>query len=104
MLTLDLHGKIAVVTGATGELGRTIARTLAECGADVAIHYHQNEAQAQLLENEISLLGVRALMSPLMRPKANRSRLWLIESLIDWEFLTLSSPTRSHRSTRGAQS
>jgi 3-oxoacyl-[acyl-carrier protein] reductase len=62
MLTLDLHGKIAVVTGATGELGRTIARTLAECGADVAIHYHQNEAQAQLLENEISLLGVRALM------------------------------------------
>ena len=30
MLTLDLSGKIALVTGATGQLGRVIARTLAE--------------------------------------------------------------------------
>ena len=35
MLQLDLSGKTALVTGASGELGRVIARTLAECGAAV---------------------------------------------------------------------
>ena len=39
MLPIDLTGKIAVVTGASGQLGRVLARTLARCGADVALHY-----------------------------------------------------------------
>ena len=34
MLQLDLSGKIAVVTGGSGELGRVIVRTLARCGAE----------------------------------------------------------------------
>ncbi|MDP6416883.1 MAG: hypothetical protein QGG54_17890, partial [Gammaproteobacteria bacterium] len=42
MLQLDLSGKIAVVTGASGDLGRVMVRTLAKCGADVAIHYNKN--------------------------------------------------------------
>jgi 3-oxoacyl-[acyl-carrier protein] reductase len=33
MLPLDLSGKIVVVTGGSGELGRVIVRTLARCGA-----------------------------------------------------------------------
>ncbi len=59
-LTIDLSGKIALVTGATGELGRVISRTLACCGADVALHYHRSEVQAQELAAEITALGVRA--------------------------------------------
>lgn len=61
MLSIDLRGKIAVVTGATGELGRVIARTLAQCGADVAIHYHQSSERAAKLAGEIQALGVRCI-------------------------------------------
>jgi 3-oxoacyl-[acyl-carrier protein] reductase len=45
-MKIDLSGKVAIVTGATGELGRVISRTLATCGADMAIHYHQNRIAA----------------------------------------------------------
>ena len=60
-LTLDLSGKICVVTGATGELGRVMVRTLARCGADVAIQYLQNEAMARQLADELTVLGRRSL-------------------------------------------
>ena len=60
-LTLDLTGKVCVVTGATGELGRVMVRTLARCGADVAIQYHQNEEMAKHLQEELAELGRRGL-------------------------------------------
>lgn len=59
-LSLDLTGKIAVVTGATGELGRVITRTLATAGADVAIHYHARRERAEELAAEVRALGRRA--------------------------------------------
>jgi 3-oxoacyl-[acyl-carrier protein] reductase len=46
VLNLDLSGKVAVVTGGSGELGRVIVRTLADCGADVAVQYLNNEKNA----------------------------------------------------------
>ena len=61
MLTLDLTGKIAVVTGATGQLGRVMARTLAGCGADIALHYHKNAEKAAELKAEIEGMGRRAV-------------------------------------------
>ena len=36
MLSIDLSGRLAVVTGGSGELGRAIVRSLAQAGADVA--------------------------------------------------------------------
>ena len=60
-LTLDLSKRVALVTGATGQLGRAIARTLAHCGADVAIHYRNDRATAENLKREIEEIGVRAL-------------------------------------------
>ncbi len=59
MLGIDLTGKSAVLTGATGQLGRVMARTLARCGADLVLHYHRDEEQAQLLSREIGELGRR---------------------------------------------
>ena len=47
MLSINLAGKIAVVTGASGELGRVMCRTLADCGADIAIHYFRNQQKAE---------------------------------------------------------
>ncbi len=61
MLTLDLTGKVAVVTGATGQLGRVMVRTLAQCGADVAIHYHGNADMAATLKAEAEGMGRRAI-------------------------------------------
>lgn len=61
MLQLDLSGKIALVTGATGQLGRVMARTLAKCGAAVVIHYMKNDAIANQLKNELEANGHRAL-------------------------------------------
>jgi 3-oxoacyl-[acyl-carrier protein] reductase len=60
-MKIDLSGKIAVVTGATGQLGRVMAATLAACGADVAVHYLQNKAMAETLSQTLSRSGVRAL-------------------------------------------
>lgn len=61
-MKIDLSGKVAIITGATGELGRVMARTLAECGSDIAIHYLRNEAKAQQLFKEISGMGRKAVV------------------------------------------
>ncbi|MEI6085512.1 MAG: SDR family oxidoreductase [Verrucomicrobiota bacterium] len=48
-MKIDLTNKVALVTGATGELGRVITRTLADCGARVAAHYHKAADKAREL-------------------------------------------------------
>ncbi|MFO7871449.1 MAG: SDR family oxidoreductase [Kiritimatiellia bacterium] len=57
MLKIDLTGKTALVTGATGQLGRTMVRTLAEAGADVAVHYRSNSDKAGELAAELEAEG-----------------------------------------------
>ena len=61
MVPIDLSGRVALVTGATGELGRVMVRTLARAGADVAVHYHCNGELAEALAGEIEALGCRVL-------------------------------------------
>lgn len=56
MLSLDLSGKTALVTGATGDLGRVMVRTLAACGAHVVIHYHTNQVMAEKLLGEVQAI------------------------------------------------
>jgi len=59
-MKIDLNGKIVLVTGASGELGRVIVRTFAACGADLAVHYHSNSKSAQKLAAEVRAMGRRA--------------------------------------------
>ena len=61
MVMIDLSGKTAIVTGASGQLGRVICRTLASAGADVAVHYLQNADMANSLTDEIRAMGRRAI-------------------------------------------
>lgn len=60
-MKIDLTGRLALVTGATGDLGRVMIRTLVECGADVVIHYGKNVEYANELLEEIIALGKRAI-------------------------------------------
>ena len=59
-VTIDLSGRTALITGATGQLGRVMARTLAAAGADIAVHYNSNSRQADELVAEIEAMGRRA--------------------------------------------
>jgi 3-oxoacyl-[acyl-carrier protein] reductase len=61
-MKIDLSGHLAVVTGGTGQLGRCMVRTLAECGADVAINYHSNREKAEELLKEIREMGIRGMV------------------------------------------
>ena len=61
-LTLDLSKQVALVTGASGQLGRVMSRTLAQCGAAIAIHYNSDRTSAEALKREIEALGVRAVV------------------------------------------
>ncbi len=60
-MNINLKGHLALVTGGSGQLGRVMCRTLADCGADVAVHYHQNKSGAEALVAELSGKGVRAM-------------------------------------------
>lgn len=42
----DLSNHVALVTGASGDLGRELAKELASAGASVAVHYFRDEAGA----------------------------------------------------------
>ena len=59
-MKIDLCGKKALVTGGSGGIGRAIVRTLAECGADVAVHYHSDSANAEKLVKELEAMGRKA--------------------------------------------
>jgi 3-oxoacyl-[acyl-carrier protein] reductase len=61
MLKIDLSGRLALLTGASGQLGRVMARTLAECGADLVLHYHHDRVGIERVEHEARALGRRAL-------------------------------------------
>ncbi len=60
MIPIDLSGRIAVVTGASGQLGRVMARTLAAAGADVAVHYYRDKESAEKLREELAGTGRRS--------------------------------------------
>ena len=59
---MALEGKVALVTGASRGIGRAIALTLAQNGADVAINFAGNVAAAEEVAKEITALGRKAIL------------------------------------------
>jgi len=54
-----LSGKTAIITGASRGIGRAIAKTFAENGANVAFTFLSSVVKAQELEKELSAFGVK---------------------------------------------
>ena len=52
--------KVAIVTGASGGIGRAIALELSQHGYNVAVHYARNEAKALEVVEELKALGAKA--------------------------------------------
>jgi NAD(P)-dependent dehydrogenase (short-subunit alcohol dehydrogenase family) len=61
MPTRALAGKTALVTGGARRIGREIALTLAQAGANVAITYRNSKSEAEQTTARIHALGCRAL-------------------------------------------
>lgn len=59
--TSSLAGRVALVTGASSGIGRSIALELGRRGADVAVNYHSEADEAAEVVHELEGLGRRAI-------------------------------------------
>ena len=61
-MTIELAGKVAIVTGAGRNIGRAIALTLAQGGASILVNARSNRAEAEAVASEIESAGGKALV------------------------------------------
>jgi 3-oxoacyl-[acyl-carrier protein] reductase len=62
MYQIDLTNQRAIVTGSSTGIGRGIAATLAQAGADVAVHYTKNVAEAEKTAALVREAGRKAVI------------------------------------------
>src|SRR5579864_578450 len=60
-LGMNLHGQVALVTGAGRRIGRAIALRLAADGARVIVHYRNSRSEAEAVAAEIGRKGSEAV-------------------------------------------
>jgi acetoacetyl-CoA reductase len=58
-----LDGKVALVTGASRGIGRSIALALGAEGAKVALNYNSSEAEAQAVADEVAAIGGECMLA-----------------------------------------
>lgn len=61
MIEIDLTGRVALVTGASRGIGRSIALAAGRAGARVAVHYNTRREDADGVVREIEASGAEAL-------------------------------------------
>lgn len=60
---MKLKGKTALITGAGRRLGKAMALSLAEKGADIILHYRNSAEEAAALAGEIRLMGRHCILT-----------------------------------------
>lgn len=58
-MDFNLNNKIALVTGSTGKVTCHLCMGLAQAGANLALQYHRNHAQAEEIKKSVGRLGRR---------------------------------------------
>ena len=75
---MDLHDKVALVTGGATRVGRAISLALAQAGADVVVNYNSSATEALRTEADIAALGRQALSF-----KADVSQADQVQAMVD---------------------
>ena len=60
MLTTDLSNHLALVTGATGGIGKATCLALAAMGCSIAVHYNSSTDTAEQVVKQLGSKGVKA--------------------------------------------
>lgn len=78
----DLSGKTALVTGSAKRVGRELLLRIADCGADVVVHYNESEAEAETTADAAREHGVSVMTveGDITEPKSVNSMFQTIES------------------------
>jgi pteridine reductase len=58
---MDLHNRVALVTGGAVRLGRALALALGNAGLHLAIHYHTSASEAESVLSQVRANGVKAV-------------------------------------------
>ena len=76
---MDLHGKVGVVTGASGGIGSATARRLAAGGCKVVVGYNSRAAEAEKVVAALTGTGHRAARMPMEDTAALREVAAMVE-------------------------
>lgn len=68
-----LAGKVVIITGSSGGIGRATAMECAREGADVVIHYRRRASEAKEVADQVSAMGRRAMMAQVDFTDVNRA-------------------------------
>ncbi|MHA1606965.1 MAG: 3-oxoacyl-ACP reductase family protein [Candidatus Freyarchaeota archaeon] len=75
---MDLKGKVALVTGGSGGIGRSICLDLAAKGCDVAVNYFSRREEALKVVEEVRRLGCRGIAV-----RADVSKMDEVEAMVE---------------------
>ena len=90
---LNLSGKTALVTGSSQGIGKAIAMALAEYGAQVIIHYHEDKKEAEQVKKEMkpSTGKVSIVQADFSKPKAVSGFFKKVNKIADVDILVINA-------------
>lgn len=81
---IDLAGRIALIPGASGGIGREVARMFAQCGCDLALAYYSREAEAGDVLDYARGLGRRARLDRVDTSRYEAAAAWVQDVLAEY--------------------